>query len=127
MAKKLSPYGVDIIKTCMAFGITLGLQLYIIGVLFGGWLDQKLGTAPLFLMLGLLTAIFISFFRLIADFKKAVEAEEKRNAGKPKNYINYDAVFAQADSKKLKDKKENSKNNDKSENTAENNDEKREE
>lgn len=90
MAKKLSPYAVDIIKTCSAFGLSLGLQLYIIGVLFGGWLDKRLGTAPLFQLLGILAAIFLSFFRLISDFKKANEAEDARNAERKPQYIKYE-------------------------------------
>jgi len=111
MAKKLSPFGIDMLKTCGAFGLTLGLQIYIIGVLAGGWLDKKLGTEPAFLLAGILIAVFISFYRLISDFKKALEQEERRDAERraqnPVQYINYDEVFAdEAEADENKDEKE---------------------
>ena len=62
----------------ITFGLTIGLAIYILGVLLGGFLDEKFVTQPLFTIIGTLLAIFASFYRLIHDFS-ALEKNKKVN------------------------------------------------
>jgi F0F1-type ATP synthase assembly protein I len=62
----------------ITFGLTIGLSIYILGVLFGGFLDEKFSTQPLFTIIGTLLAIAASFYRLIRDFS-AIERSKKKN------------------------------------------------
>ena len=55
-------------QICLSFGLTIGISVYILGFLLGAWLDDKLGTGPLFTIIGALIAIASSFYRLIHDF-----------------------------------------------------------
>src|ERR1044071_6769107 len=61
-------------------GLELGLSV-VFGVLFGRWLDGKLGTTPwmmlLFLALGLVAG-FRSLVRAVHRADRAAEAEERR-------------------------------------------------
>ena len=61
-------------------GLELGLSV-VFGVLFGRWLDGKLGTAPwlmiAFLALGLFAG-FRSVLRAVHRLDRAAEAEERR-------------------------------------------------
>ncbi|MCL2816846.1 MAG: hypothetical protein FWD39_00465 [Clostridiales bacterium] len=78
-----------LLKTCMSFGLLLGLRIYLIGILLGGWLDGLLGSAPWCLLAGVLSAIFFSFYQLIRDF--AAEAGKDEEPGAVyKNYDDYD-------------------------------------
>lgn len=49
---------------CLGFGATLFVEAYVLGVLLGGWLDQQFATKPLFTLLGVLLALFGSFYQL---------------------------------------------------------------
>ena len=61
-------------------GLELGLSV-VVGVLFGRWLDGKLGTTPwlmiAFLALGLFAG-FRSVLRAVRRLDRAAEAEERR-------------------------------------------------
>jgi len=52
----------------VSFGITMAITVYIL-YKGGQWLDAKLGTAPVFTMLGVLMGVAAVFKRLIADLK----------------------------------------------------------
>ncbi len=52
-------------QICATFGLSIGITIYILGVLIGGWLDQKFDSAPLCTIIGVLLAIFSCFARLI--------------------------------------------------------------
>ena len=50
------------------FAVSLGLNIYLIGILGGGWLDRRLGTEPIFFFVGILIAFFTSFYYLFKAF-----------------------------------------------------------
>jgi F0F1-type ATP synthase assembly protein I len=60
----------------LSFGLTMALTVYL---LFKGgqWLDNKLGTEPLFMMLGVLLAIGAVFKNLFAELKILERLEKK--------------------------------------------------
>lgn len=53
----------------VSFGLAMGIAIYLL-YLGGSWLDARLGTTPLFMVLGILLAIVTVFKRLISDIKK---------------------------------------------------------
>lgn len=61
------------------FGLTLGISIYILGAFIGVRLDDKLHTAPLFVILGTLIAIVASFYRLISGVKALEKPTNKDN------------------------------------------------
>ena len=76
--RKLSlPSAVDFIGKGVAFAGSLGLSIYLIGVLGGGWLDRCLGTEPVFMFVGILIAIFTSFYYLFRAFFMDMDNENK--------------------------------------------------
>jgi len=50
---------------CANFGLSVGITIYILGFLLGGWLDDKWGCAPICTLCGVLLAIACCFARLI--------------------------------------------------------------
>ena len=52
----------------ISFGITMAITVYVL-YLGGKWLDNRLGTAPLFMFLGIVMAVAAVFKRLVADLK----------------------------------------------------------
>ncbi|MGI6066204.1 MAG: AtpZ/AtpI family protein [Bacillota bacterium] len=66
------------IQVAAAFGITTALRIYILGVLVGGWLDNRLETSPWCKLAGVVLAIFLSFKFLLDQFS----ALEKDRRGK---------------------------------------------
>lgn len=52
----------------LSFGLTLAITIYL---LYNGgrWLDQRLGTEPLFMILGILLAVVTIFRQLIKESK----------------------------------------------------------
>jgi len=63
------------------FGLTLGLTIYILGMLIGVRLDEKLQTSPLFVILGTLIAIGASFYRLILEVKALEKPAQNKKTG----------------------------------------------
>lgn len=60
--------GLQYLNFGLSFGLTMALTVYI---LFKGgqWLDNRLGTAPLFMATGVVLAVAAVFKRLLADLK----------------------------------------------------------
>ncbi|MCL2677631.1 MAG: AtpZ/AtpI family protein [Clostridiales bacterium] len=69
-----------LLKTCLSFGLQLGLSIYLVGVLLGGWLDRKFSTAPWLMLAGILLAIFSSFYQLFKDFGEEAKKEDPPGA-----------------------------------------------
>ncbi len=63
----------------LRWGLTLAIAV-LAGFFAGRWLDQKLSTTPLFMLIGLFWGIGASFYSLYLQLKKMQEKEEK---GKP--------------------------------------------
>ena len=55
-------------QICLSFGLTIGISVYILGFLLGAWLDDKLGTGPLFTIIGALIAKMCIRDRVIGAF-----------------------------------------------------------
>lgn len=53
-----------VLKACLTFGLSLGLQIYLLGVLLGGYLDERFAAAPYFTIGGVLLAIAVAFYQL---------------------------------------------------------------
>ncbi len=65
------------LSVCVSFGLTIGILIYFLGVVLGGWLDLHFGTDSWFTIGGVLLAIFCSFFELIQALKALDKAEKK--------------------------------------------------
>lgn len=61
--------GFKYINFGVSFGLTMGITVYLL-YLGGSWLDGRLGTTPLFMVLGILLAIVTVFKQLLSDIKK---------------------------------------------------------
>lgn len=64
------------------FGLTLFAEIYVLGILLGGWLDQRLGSKPLFTLAGVLLALFGSFYQLYRMLNAAEAAQRGRAQAK---------------------------------------------
>lgn len=60
----------------LSFGLTMGITIYLL-YLGGKWLDNRLGTTPLFICLGVLLAIVTVLKQLITDAVKLEGPEGK--------------------------------------------------
>lgn len=64
------------LQVAATFGITTALRIYIIGILCGGWADEKLGTSPWLKLGGVIAAVFLSFKFLLDQFS-ALDKDKK--------------------------------------------------
>jgi Uncharacterized protein conserved in bacteria len=65
-------------------GIQLAVAL-VVFVLAGNWLDNRLGTSPVFVLVGVFIgggAAFFSFYRRISTAQRLDDAERRKRAGK---------------------------------------------
>ena len=65
--------------------VGLGLQFALSILLFlyaGQWVDRKLGTAPVFLIVGVFGGAGAAFFQMYRKLMAAQRADEERSAGK---------------------------------------------
>jgi len=62
----------------LRWAITLTVAV-LAGVFAGRWVDQKLGTTPLFILIGLFWGVGGSFFSIYLQLKKMQEKEEKES------------------------------------------------
>ncbi len=82
---RLGPEGRQQLRTAARFsaiGIEMGLSP-LVGYFGGRWLDQKLGTAPWLMIIGLLlgaAAGFRSVFRLLRESKKVMESDKEESS-----------------------------------------------
>lgn len=79
MAKKNK--ALDYLNYALSFGLTLVITAYLL-YLGGSWLDKRLGTDPLFMILGVLLAIVTVFRQMInelLDMEKKKEEDKKEN------------------------------------------------
>ena len=52
-------------QIALSFGLGLGVRIFVFGFIGGGFLDDYFGTYPYITFLGILLAIFMSFYRLL--------------------------------------------------------------
>lgn len=60
------------LRIASTFGITLAANIYLLSVLFGGWLDERYGTSVTFRLIFLFVALVSSFMYL---WKRVVASE----------------------------------------------------
>lgn len=80
--KRLRVWGVGGLPPAYDIGLRWGLTLAIavlLGFFIGRWLDMKLGTTPLFLLIGIFWGLGGSFYSLFLQVKKMQEEEEKKS------------------------------------------------
>lgn len=75
MAKKKSNASSRYIGFAMSFGLTMAITVYFL-YKGGQWLDNRLGTAPAFMAVGVLLAVVTVFKRLITELR-TMERMEK--------------------------------------------------
>lgn len=56
------------VNFAISFGVTMAASLFL-GYFGGNWLDRKLGTSPIFLVVGLLLGVAIAFYSLFKELK----------------------------------------------------------
>lgn len=78
MIKKLSDAALQLIRVASTFGLTLGINIYLLAVLLGGWLDRQFNTAPLCRLLLLLVALASSFLFLYRQLVAMEQMEKQR-------------------------------------------------
>lgn len=61
-----------------SFGLSLAAEIYVIGIVVGGWLDSKLNSAPWCTIGGTLLAIAAAFWLLLRGLDFWREREDKR-------------------------------------------------
>ena len=66
-----------LVQEATIFGVSTGLRIYILGPLLGSWLDDRLATGSLFLLVGVLAAIVISFWRLLVALKRVDQHQKE--------------------------------------------------
>lgn len=65
------------INLALSFGITMTLTILL--AIYGGlWLDRRLGSTPLFLILGILLGVGAAFYSLLREILKLNEQNKKR-------------------------------------------------
>ncbi len=62
----------------LRWGLTLALTV-LAGFFLGRWVDMKLGTTPLFLIIGVMWGAGGSFYSLYLQLKKLQDEEESKN------------------------------------------------
>jgi F0F1-type ATP synthase assembly protein I len=68
----------------LRWGLTLALAV-LAGFFIGRWLDGKLGTTPLFLLIGIFWGLAGSFYSLYMQVKKLQQDEESRGKKPPES------------------------------------------
>ena len=61
----------------ITFGLTIGASIYLVGILFGDYLDEKFDAYPIYTLVGTLLAVFASFYRLVHDFALLDKSKKK--------------------------------------------------
>ena len=74
----------NFLKITLTFGVGLALRIYILGVWGGGFLDNYFGTKPFITLIGILLAIFLSFYKLITALPVKTKKPPGHQANKNK-------------------------------------------
>jgi F0F1-type ATP synthase assembly protein I len=64
------------LNLALSFGLTLAITVYIL-YKAGTWLDQRLGTEPLFMILGVFLALATIFWQLIEELQGSGKQAKK--------------------------------------------------
>lgn len=73
------------LNLALSFGISMVLTI-LLGVYGGDWLDRRLGTSPVFLLLGIFLGIGAGFYNLWSELSKLIEVNKKRKLEEKKQH-----------------------------------------
>ncbi len=79
MAQKIPQSVYTYIRIASTFGLTMGMNIYLLSVLLGGWLDEKFGTEPLLRLILLFVALAMGFLYLFKQIQIAGEIEKENS------------------------------------------------
>lgn len=84
MGKKNPSSMYTFIRIASTFGLSVGITIYLFSMVLGGWLDEKLGCAPVFHLILLFVALGMSFgylFHQVALVGKEEKEARERDEG----------------------------------------------
>lgn len=71
----------------LAFSIGVSMILImLLGIFSGDWLDRRMGTSPLFLLIGIFLGIAAGFYNLWSELSKLAEIEKKKKLQEEKQH-----------------------------------------
>ncbi len=71
----------------LAFSLGVAMTLTMLLGIFGGdWLDRRLSTSPLFLLLGIFLGIGAGFYNLWSELSKLVEIDKEKKLQEEKQH-----------------------------------------
>ncbi len=73
------------INLAFSFGISMILTM-LLGIFGGDWLDRRLGTSPLFLLLGIFLSVGAGFYNLWSELSKLVEIDKHKKLEEEKQH-----------------------------------------
>lgn len=89
------------LNLALSFGISMVLTI-LLGVYGGDWLDRRLGTSPVFLLLGIFLGIGAGFYNLWSELSKLneVNKEKKLEENKQHEGINENSQYGEGNKEK---------------------------
>lgn len=60
------------LQIALSFTLSLGVSIFLFGIIAGGYLDRYFNTYPYITFIGIIIAIFLSFYRLIKALPPAI-------------------------------------------------------
>ena len=63
-----------------SFGVTL-VAAILLGLYVGGWVDRRLGTFPVFMLLGIFLGVGLGFYNLWSELTGMTEREARKEIG----------------------------------------------
>ncbi|MGI5875485.1 MAG: AtpZ/AtpI family protein [Dethiobacteria bacterium] len=87
------------IDFALSFGITMILTT-LLGIFGGKWIDQQLGTGPIFLLLGIILGIGAGFYSLWSELINLQQEESRKKMPTPGK--NKERVIVREDDNKQK-------------------------
>jgi len=86
-----------------SFGVTMILAM-LLGYYAGDWLDRRLGTSPLFLVLGIIFGVAAGFYNLWSVLSKIIQESQMRKLQEEKQYEMLRDICQESKEKKEKGK-----------------------
>lgn len=75
------------INLALSFGIMMVVSLFL-GLYGGEWLDRRLGTSPIFMILGIFLGVGIGFYSLFAELEGLMKKKPRDKIEREKNEDN---------------------------------------
>ncbi|HOB29064.1 MAG: AtpZ/AtpI family protein [Dethiobacteria bacterium] len=69
----------------LSYGLTMILAIFL-GFYGGDWLDRRLGTSPIFMLLGIFLGVGAGFYSLWSELSKLIEINKEKKLEEKKQY-----------------------------------------